>query len=149
MIRLANVKDIDAAYRLMRQLSSHSFTKKQFEDCYLSNINYQIILVWEEEGMVCGLGVLTINYPLHFSDKSAEIVNLIVDAKIRGRGIGKELLAAMEQIAKQNGCVKLEVASGKPREDAHRFYEREGFDNTHYKLTKPLAKGEHDAKNIL
>jgi PhnO protein len=131
---------MDAALVLMRELSSHSFIEEQFEDCFLYNLNQQTVLVYEQSGTVCGLCVLAIHYPLHFSGKCAEIVNLVVDEAVRGHGIGKELLAAMEQVAIENGCVRLEVDSGRWREGAHRFYEREGFQNTHCKLTKPLAK---------
>ncbi|MCL1829479.1 MAG: GNAT family N-acetyltransferase [Oscillospiraceae bacterium] len=136
MIRPAVKSDVDAVYRLMRQLSRHDFTKEQFEDCYLYNLEKGRVLVYEEGNIVCGCAVFAIHYHLHFSCKTAEIINLIVDEHARNRGIGKELLTALEQIAKDNGCVRVEVDSGKHREAAHRFYEREGFASTHYKLTK-------------
>jgi len=94
--------------------------------------------VCEENKSICGCGILSIHYPLHFSRKSAEIVNLIVDANFRNRGIGKKLLASLEQIAVSRGCVCVKLDSGKQREDAHRFYYREGFVNDHYKFTKEL-----------
>ncbi|MCL1849273.1 MAG: GNAT family N-acetyltransferase [Clostridiales bacterium] len=122
----------------MRQLSGHHFTKKQFTSCYEYNLDRNHILVWEQNRRVCGCGILNIHYYLHFSLKSAEVVNLVVDENARGRGIGKELLTALEQIAIDNGCGWIELGSGKHRKDAHRFYEREGFVQTHYKLTKEL-----------
>jgi hypothetical protein len=39
-----------------------------------------------------------------------------------------------------NGCTCIEVGSGKQREDAHRFYEREGFVCDHYKFTKGFER---------
>jgi len=138
MIRAAIKDDLDAVYGLMRQLSRHEFTKEQFESCYLHSLesNDTYILVNEENTCICGCGVLSIHYPLHFSRKAAEIVNLIVDENARGRGIGKDLLAELEKVAHDNGCICIEVASSKQRIDAHRFYVREGFINDHYKLTK-------------
>jgi len=140
MIRKAGSADLDAVYGLMKQLSRHEFTQKQFEDCYNHNIEKGCVLVYEKDNRtVCGCAVFAIHYPLHYSRKTAEIVNLIVDENSRGGGIGKELLEAIEQIASGNGCVCIEVASGKHREAAHRFYEREGFVCDHYKLKKKLA----------
>jgi len=77
-------------------------------------------------------------HSLHFSHKSAEIINLIVDGKVRNCGTGRELLAYFENIAIDNSCVCIEVNSGKWREGAHRLYMREGFECDHYKFTKGL-----------
>jgi len=140
MIRKAEKSDLDAVYGLMKQLSRHEFTKELFEDCCSYNIEKGSVLVYEKDSRtVCACAVYAIHYPLHFSRKTAEIVNLVVDKNSRGSGIGAELLAAIEQIAIDNGCICIEVASSKHREAAHRFYEREGFMSTHYKLTKGLA----------
>ena len=138
MIRAATKDDLDAVYGLIRQLSRHYFTKEQFEPCYLHNLKYNHILVCEYNKHIGGCGILCIHYSLHYSQKSAEVVNLIVDENARNCGIGKELLTSLEKIAIDNECVYLEVSSGKQREAAHRFYEREGFALTHYKLTKKL-----------
>ena len=139
MIRTATKGDLEAVYGLMRQLSRHCFTKKQFEACYFYNLENNRVLVCEENKNICGCAVLNIHYSLHFSRKTAEIVNLIVDESARSRGIGKELLASLEQIAADNDCVCIELGSGKQRSDAHRFYAREGFACNHYKFTKELG----------
>ena len=139
MIRAATKVDLDNVYGLMRQLSRHEFTKEQFGDCYFYSIEKGRVLVYEKDHHnICGCLVFSIHYHLHFSRKSAEIVNLVVDESIRGQGIGRELLTYFERIALDNGCVCIEVDSGKQREAAHRFYEREGFVCDHYKLTKGL-----------
>jgi len=139
MIRAAAKEDLDAIYGLIKQLSRHEFTKEQFCDCYKYNLERGCVLVYEKDNRnICGCIVFNIYYPLHFSRKTAEIVNLVVDENARNCGIGRELLTHVEQIAVENGCVCIEVASGKQREDAHRFYKREGFVCNHYKLTKEL-----------
>jgi len=138
MIRAATKKDLESVYALMRQLSRHGFTKEQFCDCYEYNLEKRRVLVYENESFICGCIVFIIHYHLHFSRKTAEIVDLVVDKNVRSQGIGRILLESVEQIAIGNGCVCIEVDSNKQREDAHRFYEREGFANTHCKLTKGL-----------
>ena len=139
MIRIATNDDMDAVYKLIKQLSSHEFTKEQFNDCYLYNIVKGQVLVYEKNNIISGCIVYNIHYYLHFSRKSAEIVNLVVDESVRGHGIGKKLLAFFERIAVDLDCVYLEVDSGKHREAAHRFYMREGFVFKHYKFTKGLG----------
>ena len=140
MIRQAVKNDTDAVYGLIRQLSNHNFTKEQFNDCYLYNIKKGCVLVYEKDNIISGCLTFNIHYFLHFSRKTAEIVNLVVDENARSNGIGKDLLTEFEKIALANGCVCIEVASGKHREAAHRFYEREGFVCNHYKLRKELAE---------
>jgi len=62
----------------------------------------------------------------------------MLDQNLRSRGIGKERMKFLEQIAIDNDCVCITLDSGKPRTDAHRFYIREGLTNTHDKFTKGL-----------
>jgi len=141
MIRSATVTDAPAVYNLMRQLSSHDFSWTQFEACYLHNLQTSYILVNEENRQINGCGILCIQYLLHFSIKTAEIINLIVDENARSQGIGRALIETMEQIAHENGCEFIEVASGKHRQDAHRFYAREGFTSNHIKFRKAVLTG--------
>ena len=138
MIRVADRGDVEAVYRLIRQLSHHDFTKEQFENCFFDTIEEGRVLVYETENLVCGCLVFAIHYPLQFSRKTAEIVNLIVDENSRNCGIGKRLIDSFERIAIENDCVRIDVASANRRKDAHRFYEREGFLFTHHKFTKEL-----------
>ena len=137
-IRAAAINDIEGIYLLIRQLSRHDFTKEEFNECYSYNLERGRILVYERDGITCGCIVFIIHYHMHFSHKTMEIVNLVVDENVRGCGIGKELLAYVEKISIDAGCVRVEVDSGKQREAAHRFYYREGFTCSHYKLTKDM-----------
>jgi PhnO protein len=139
MIRKAVKDDLYAVYMLIQQLTNRDFTKKQFDDCFIYNLDRGSVLVYEKDNLVSGCLAFDIHYSLHFSRKTAEIVNLIVDENARNNGIGKDLLTEFEKIAVDNGCVCIEVASGKHREAAHRFYEREGFACNHYKMRKELA----------
>jgi len=139
VIRAATNDDLYAVYGLMRQLSRYPFTKEQFESCYLHNLENNYILVREQNKHVDACGVLSIRFPLHFSCKTAEIINLIVDEGARNQGIGKQLLVSFEAIAVASGCVCIVVNSGKQREAAHRFYEREGYVYTHYRFTKEFS----------
>jgi GNAT superfamily N-acetyltransferase len=59
--------------------------------------------------------------------------DLVVDSAERSTGVGKALLDAASDWAREHGCTHLELASGMGRKDAHRFYEREGMTGSmHY-----------------
>lgn len=60
-------------------------------------------------------------------DKCAEINGLIVDQTIRSYGIGKILLGAAEQWARNVGCSAISVHSNIRRGRAHQFYTRNGY----------------------
>lgn len=55
------------------------------------------------------------------------IEGLVVDEPRRGRGVGAQLLAAAHDWARERGCTRVRVRSNVIREEAHRFYEREGY----------------------
>lgn len=61
------------------------------------------------------------------SDRTVSISGLVVAAGMRSRGIGKLLLDEAEQWARRRGIARMLVRSRVAREDAHRFYEREGY----------------------
>ena len=68
----------------------------------------------------------------------AEIHSLVVDERLRGRGIGAALVAAAEAWARSRDLRRVRVRCQVKREDAHRFYTREGF--THQKTQHVFGK---------
>lgn len=91
-----------------------------------------------------GMLNLRFEYQLHHAACIAEIMELVVAAQCRNKGIGKLMLNEACRIAKENGCIQIEVACNQLRKDTHRFYAREGMKNYHYKFSKPLV-GDPDA----
>lgn len=68
--------------------------------------------------------------------KRGQIEAVRVAREWRGRGIGHQMMAwAIDQCA-AHGCEWVQLTSDKVRNDAHRFYERLGFQPSHvgYKL---------------
>jgi GNAT superfamily N-acetyltransferase len=64
------------------------------------------------------------------SEVRAEIGGLVVSAGHRGAGIGAKLVARAEQWGRDRGLTGMVVRSQIKREDAHRFYLREGYART-------------------
>jgi GNAT superfamily N-acetyltransferase len=56
----------------------------------------------------------------------AWVEDLAVDPDRRSQGVGKALLDAAKDWARERGATHLELDSALARTDAHRFYEREG-----------------------
>jgi len=59
----------------------------------------------------------------------AEAVQVHPDA--RGQGVGSAMMAFAAKEAKRRGAASLQLTSNKKRFDAHRFYERAGFERRH------------------
>jgi GNAT superfamily N-acetyltransferase len=57
----------------------------------------------------------------------AEIGGLVVAAARRSQGVGARLVEAAEGWAREHGLERMVVRSRTAREDAHRFYLREGY----------------------
>src|SRR5688500_8249650 len=53
--------------------------------------------------------------------------DLITDAESRSKGYGAALLTWLKDEARREGCAELQLISGVHREQAHRFYFREGL----------------------
>ena len=87
------------------------------------------------------LGFVNVEYRarLNHDRRQGWIAELIVTEGARGAGVGKELLARAEEAARARGCWGLALESATWREDAHRFYEREGWEHVAKAFTKDLV----------
>jgi len=66
--------------------------------------------------------ILSIRY-----GKRCWLQDLVVREDRRARGVGKLLVDAAMEWARERGCTHLELASGAGRKDAHRFYLSQGM----------------------
>jgi GNAT superfamily N-acetyltransferase len=57
----------------------------------------------------------------------AELAGLIVDRDIRRLGVGRQLVQACAQWARDQGYRQIRVRCNVVREDAHQFYQKVGF----------------------
>lgn len=56
----------------------------------------------------------------------------------RGQGIGAQMMAHAEELARAANAGLMQLTSNKVRTDAHRFYSRLGFDQSHLGFKKML-----------
>ncbi len=85
------------------------------------------VLVRAEAGRTVGVVAVAAIPRLHRSTPLARVGALAVAAGHQGRGLGRELLAAAESWAREQGCGEVEITSPRERADAHAFYRRLGY----------------------
>jgi GNAT superfamily N-acetyltransferase len=69
----------------------------------------------------------------------AQIEAVRVDAPARRRGIGEQMMRWAIAEARRRGCNRMQLTTHKSRKDAHRFWERLGFQQTHEGMKLPLG----------
>ena len=140
MIRLAVSADQPEIYSLICALEETSFPQEMFAWGFYTMLSSasHLLLVAEEEGQIVGLMNLRMEFQLHHCGTVAEIMELIVSREVRSKGIGAALLKAAREQAIQHHCIQFEVTSNQKRKQAHRFYQREGLEQTHIKMTEAL-----------
>jgi GNAT superfamily N-acetyltransferase len=67
------------------------------------------------------------------------VTTLVVDERHRRKGLAGALLSAIEGIAVQHGCFRLEFTTRVDRADAADFYKALGFEERPRRLIKRLA----------
>lgn len=55
------------------------------------------------------------------------IENVVVSVRARRQGVGKKLMNAIEQAARERDCYYIILVSGEQRKEAHVFYESLGY----------------------
>lgn len=98
----------------------------------------QEALVAEAEGEVVGVTALSVMHALHRPAPVGRMSVLVVSEALRGRGIGRALVAAAETRLAERGCGLVEVTSNMRRTEAHGFYEGLGYERTSYRFFKKL-----------
>ena len=139
-LRPASLADTEAVYGLICELKQKAYDRNTFAAGFAANLNnpqqrYQLA---EVNGEVVGLIGIQIMFPLNLNCWIGEIQELVVLPQMRGLNVGQRLLAWAEDEARQNGASLMELSSGKVRTDAHRFYLREGYEQSHFRFKKTL-----------
>ena len=83
------------------------------------------VLVAEHRGELLGLCTAYLDMNSVRFGPRCWVEDLAVSPDHRSQRVGKDLLDAAKDWARQRGATHLELDSGEARADAHRFYERE------------------------
>lgn len=120
-------EQIAATFEVMQQLRPHLS-----RDQYLPLIRSLMasdglkLLVLREAGQVRALAAYRVMNML-YCGSLLYIDDLVVDERARSRGYGAQLIARLKDEGRALGCSEIQLISRVTREQAHRFYFREGF----------------------
>jgi GNAT superfamily N-acetyltransferase len=90
------------------------------------------LYVAESAGEVVGTFQTTLVTSMNSRAKPSMIVEAVqTRGDMRGRGIGEAMIAFAIARAREAGASKVQLTSNLARTDAHRFYRRLGFDQSH------------------
>jgi N-acetylglutamate synthase-like GNAT family acetyltransferase len=128
-IREAAADDAPAIECLYRELvSDPSIQVLPAQVAALSASPTSFLLVAEVAGAIGATALLTICPDAMYRAQPFGVVeNVVVTVALRGRGVGRILLAHIEQMAIAHDCTKLMLLSSQTRHDAHAFFRRCGF----------------------
>ncbi|MFD1141709.1 GNAT family N-acetyltransferase [Larkinella insperata] len=137
-IRPANFQDVGPIYRFICELEEAQLNAVAFRAVFQRNLTDRRVhyLVAEVNGEVVGFISCHVQYLLHHTGKVGEIQELYVEPEYRNQQIGRQLVAALEQLAEAHGFVNLEVTANQKRTHTHRFYQQLTFQPSHFKFVK-------------
>jgi GNAT superfamily N-acetyltransferase len=135
-IRELSLQELDIAYDVIKELRDLEYDA--FEDLIydMRHQEYKIFGLFEKGELVTYAGVkVQINL---YHKKHLYIDDFVTKTSSRSQNYGKEMLIYLEDYAKIFQCERIVLSSGFAREDAHRFYERNGFERKSFLFLKEL-----------
>ena len=141
-IREATIHDRDTVYDMICGLENMVMDPGGFDFVFKKNLENANICYFLGEylGKPVGMVSCHIQPLLHHAALVSEIQEMYVEPEHRSKQFGKALIAHVVDFAKANGAIQMEVTSRNVREQAHRFYQREGFEKSHVKLVRYFNK---------
>ena len=125
-IRELDLRELLMAYEVVSQLRT-TLTYNEFEDLIyeMRKSEYKMIGIIDKEMLVTYAGVAIQTNLYH--KRHLFVFDLVTDEKHRGKKYGAMMLEYLNDYAKMGMCENIVLSSGFQREDAHRFYEKNGF----------------------
>ena len=88
---------------------------------------------------IVGLATIHLRHMLNHESPIGQLTLLVVDESVRGRGVGRILVAESEAWARARGCKRFVVTTALRRADAHAFYEKLGYTHTGRRYGKDFS----------
>ena len=139
MIRPATIHDHTAISSLLTQLgypNTETFLPEKLER--ILHHPDELLFVYENEGKVAGFMSLHFIPQIARRGDYATISFFAVDANARSKGIGKAMEDYATEKAKERGCEGIFLHCNTHRTDAHRFYFRQGYEESPKYFLKKL-----------
>lgn len=141
MIREMRLEDVPYLAELYRQfwgdLSCVDKMRKQFVGMQEKG-NYILLSAVEDEKLVGSVMGVVCDELYGNCQPFCVLENMIVDNKVRKKGVGRSLFRELERQAKEKKCTQIILVTEKERLDACAFYEACGFQQNNAGYKKKL-----------
>lgn len=136
-IRELDFKELYVVYDVVKQLRTQ-LSYKEFEDLIydMRHIEYKMIGIMDEDVLITYAGV-SIQTNLYHK-RHLYVLDLVTSNAYRGEKYGAMMLEYLVDYAKVGMCENIVLSSGFEKEDAHRFYEANGFNKKSFVFLKAL-----------
>jgi len=132
----AEITDFDIAFDYIEKLWTYNTYEKEpvrrvYEDVLADENSFAFFLMDEDGGYHGFCHGIYFN-TFWMTGMTCYVSSIITNEDERGMGYGIKLMDHAAKLAKERGCKALVLDSGMPRTEAHRFYEKYGFDKCCY-----------------
>jgi len=138
--RLATRMDVPAIVRLLAE-DNLGAQRERFEtplpapyyaafEAIDADPNNELIVAHANEEIIGTLQLMFLPHLSHQGGMRAQVSSVRVAEQFRGQGIGTDMMKWVLERARERGCLLMQLTSSKSRTDAHRFYEKLGFEKT-------------------
>lgn len=138
MIRIAKLTDLPAISRLIAELDYAPPAGLEDKLRHLTTDSNEALLVYEHFAEVVAFLSLHFIPQIALAGDFARISYFAVSSAVRNTGIGREMEEYITALARARNCDRIEVHCHTRRTDAHRFYERQGYDESPKYFIKSL-----------
>ena len=135
IIELEWLRQSESVHRQLRPLLPPDYVGR-IREVFASGADMAVCVRDEK---VCGITVFRI-IEKTYSGRELYCDDLVTDESMRSTGIGHALMVYMEQVADARGCDCLALDSGTQRQQAHKFYFREGLTVPAFHFSKSIKK---------
>jgi len=131
-------EDLKRAYEVLKELRTTLEYEEFIETLEImqDKQNYTMFGLWDK-GEIQSYAGVEIQTNLYWK-RHLFIHDLVTKSSSRDNGYGKQMIDFLNDYAKMHKCENIALTSGSQRKDAHRFYEREGFDKPGFVFLKYL-----------
>jgi GNAT superfamily N-acetyltransferase len=140
--------DLDRMVELLSQLFSieADFSvdwqkQKQGLALLLESESAEIFVVRGDSGEVVAMATIQLVISTAEGGLAAWVEDVIVDASHRGHGIGQRLLTHINQWAKRQGIIRLQLVADRDNRSALDFYRKEGWSETNLSVLRRDSLG--------
>lgn len=112
---------------LLKVIFESDIDQSSLEQYYTKNNKTILIALDEQENQVIGFAFIEERFDYIKAKRVLFLSYLGVDEKYRNKGVGKNLISAIEKICKEQKYDAIELTSANYRTDSHAFYKNIGF----------------------